>query len=114
MVKADFIIEKLCGKQPRACYKAGTLSKIDPVPGDTRYVFYRKNNQFTIEKLNHLLKWIIEKQYDWKIIPAGNATPTGFEHWVLMIGDQFARFRSDPSYSTLYLQLHSQQEVVLK
>jgi hypothetical protein len=104
-VSTKFLIEKISNNNYKGWYRCGTLAKVDKMPGDKRYVFSRSDMKFTIQTLNHLLKWETDTTYSWTIKYESENSPTGFHHYNLIIGGQYAYFNFANDFKTMFLKL---------
>ena len=68
--------------------------------------------KFTIQSCNELLKWVDHKNYHWDIVEDGGERPTGFNHLLLKIDNQFTPFRFDNSSLILKLKDWQHEEIL--
>lgn len=114
-VTKTFVIEKLTSQNTKEWYLCQNDTKKERETGERRYVFNKAEMKLSVDTCDHLLKWLPYKDYIWSIEAEGNDTPVGFHHLLLRVGKDFARFRFDKDFKTLYLKLPgSAQEVCLQ
>ena len=111
-VTLPFLIEKISGKSSKYWYKCGSLTRTDRMPGDKRYVFSKTAKTFTVQTCTELLKWKTDTVYTWTIRPEKMDSPTGFHHFNLLVGDQYAYFSFSNDYKTLFIKLKEWNERV--
>jgi len=110
-VTKSLLIEKLTNNESKAWFKCASRNNPDRQPGDKRYIFKKKENQFLIQTCDSQLKWITDKNYRWAIVMEQDGSPTGFHHFLLKIDDHYATgFRFDSSFKTLYFKLTEWKE----
>jgi hypothetical protein len=111
LVTKSLLIEKLTNNESKAWFKCASRNNPDRQPGDKRYVFRKKKNQFSIETCDNQLKWITDKNHKWSIVMEEDGSPTGFHHFLLKIDDHYATgFRFDSRFKTLYFKLPEWKE----
>ena len=97
------IIDKLSAGAVKTWYKAHTLAKIDPGPGDLKCEFSKKDNKFRLYKFSEGFKW--HKKVELPFNVSRDIEVPGMPRFILMIGNKPASYQFKQEGKDVYLHL---------
>lgn len=97
------VIDKLSAGKTKTWYKADTLAKVDPGPGDLKCEFSKTDNKFRLYKFSEGSQW--EKKMELPFKVTQNMDVIGSSKFILMIGNNEASYQFKQEVGKEYLQL---------
>lgn len=98
-----YIIDKLSAGNTKIWYKAGTLAKVDPGPGDVKCEFSKTGNKFRLYKFSEGSQW--EKKIDLPFKVTHDMEAIGSSKFSLIIGKNEASYQFKQEVGKEYLHL---------